>query len=253
METTTLQNDQIKRCFECGQPASHEHHVIPRSLGGTKTVPLCNSCHPKAHGKHGYWKTGELIKQKLNQLKTTGKYIGGALPYGKKLENGTLVNCPVEQANIELMVKWRQDGETYFNICTRLNELGIPTKQKGKHWRAFNVQQIVSRFIQEPFTRQELIRKTKQTRLKNGQFIGGCAPYGYMVQDKRLVPVHHERDIIKQMHVMRLMGASLQGIAKALNESGVVTRRKAKWRHATIKLIMQAKSADRRRRTRAPF
>lgn len=36
-------------CFECGRDAHHQHHVVPRSRGGTKTVPLCVDCHSKAH------------------------------------------------------------------------------------------------------------------------------------------------------------------------------------------------------------
>lgn len=36
-------------CFECGDPATVKHHVIPKSKGGTKTVPLCNKCHSAVH------------------------------------------------------------------------------------------------------------------------------------------------------------------------------------------------------------
>lgn len=38
------------KCFECGCPSDEAHHVIPRSYGGTKTIPLCNECHGKIHG-----------------------------------------------------------------------------------------------------------------------------------------------------------------------------------------------------------
>jgi hypothetical protein len=38
-----------KKCFECGNPATENHHVIPQSMGGTKTVPLCSKCHMKVH------------------------------------------------------------------------------------------------------------------------------------------------------------------------------------------------------------
>jgi 5-methylcytosine-specific restriction endonuclease McrA len=41
----------MTECFECGAPAAHQHHVVPRSLGGTKTVPLCEGCHGKVHGR----------------------------------------------------------------------------------------------------------------------------------------------------------------------------------------------------------
>ena len=40
-------------CFECGTDVDiHQHHIIPKSLGGTKTIPLCNMCHGKAHNKN---------------------------------------------------------------------------------------------------------------------------------------------------------------------------------------------------------
>ena len=33
-------------CFECGSESGIEwHHVVPESLGGLKTVPLCDHCH----------------------------------------------------------------------------------------------------------------------------------------------------------------------------------------------------------------
>ena len=38
-----------KECLECGEEALHEHHVIPRHMGGTKTVPLCEPCHGRVH------------------------------------------------------------------------------------------------------------------------------------------------------------------------------------------------------------
>ncbi len=40
-------------CFDCGAPAVERHHVVPRSLGGKNTVPLCVECHSKVHGGLG--------------------------------------------------------------------------------------------------------------------------------------------------------------------------------------------------------
>ena len=36
-------------CFECGLQAEHNHHVVPRCLGGRGTVPLCKKCHNLVH------------------------------------------------------------------------------------------------------------------------------------------------------------------------------------------------------------
>jgi hypothetical protein len=49
-----------ERCLECGGPAEHRHHVIPRSRGGTRTVPLCQDCHDLVHWRND--DTGSLIR-----------------------------------------------------------------------------------------------------------------------------------------------------------------------------------------------
>lgn len=62
-----------KKCFECDNPAEHRHHIIPRCLGGKKTVPLCKSCHKKAHSIIGDIQKGHLSRitknsRKINKL-----------------------------------------------------------------------------------------------------------------------------------------------------------------------------------------
>lgn len=63
------------RCFECSQPAHHAHHVVPKSLGGKRTIPLCTKCHTKIHD---ITKTSSsyLIKQGMKRAKMAGKHIG---------------------------------------------------------------------------------------------------------------------------------------------------------------------------------
>ncbi len=40
-------------CFECGaEGVIHNHHVVPKILGGTRTIPLCEKCHGLVHGRH---------------------------------------------------------------------------------------------------------------------------------------------------------------------------------------------------------
>jgi hypothetical protein len=55
-----------EKCFECNAPAECNHHIIPKSVGGTKTVPLCLDCHAKAHTGSGLKKVIKCIK--LNKL-----------------------------------------------------------------------------------------------------------------------------------------------------------------------------------------
>lgn len=65
-----------KVCVECGEKAHHDHHVIPKSLGGTFTVPLCTDCHAKVHGRRAM-ACGELIKAGIARAKARGVQVGG--------------------------------------------------------------------------------------------------------------------------------------------------------------------------------
>jgi uncharacterized protein YlaI len=41
------------KCFECDSTYFiQNHHVIPKSLGGNRTIPLCADCHSKIHNRN---------------------------------------------------------------------------------------------------------------------------------------------------------------------------------------------------------
>ena len=62
-------------CFECGSShGTHWHHIIPRSFGGKKTIPLCSSCHGKAH--HKVISGTHLIKAGLERARKRGVVLG---------------------------------------------------------------------------------------------------------------------------------------------------------------------------------
>ncbi len=66
-------------CFECGAPATERHHIVPASLGGTKTIPLCGDCHAKVHSIRGNRRNqlGELTKKSLDKRKELIETQGG--------------------------------------------------------------------------------------------------------------------------------------------------------------------------------
>ena len=82
-------------CFECGKNAEHNHHVVPKVLGGTKTVPLCTDCHGLVHDRN-LTRHRELQKKGIAKAKARGVYKGrkpGAR--GKRTVNN---NASVKQA-----------------------------------------------------------------------------------------------------------------------------------------------------------
>lgn len=110
-------------CFECGVSGQdkelHQHHVVPRSRGGNKTLPLCHSCHDKAH----HTDTLTLAREKRAWMRKHNKYLGGPLPYGKRLalnRKDLLVNGP-ELELMEKVLRLYNVLENYHAVSRTLN------------------------------------------------------------------------------------------------------------------------------------
>lgn len=114
------------RCFECGAEAHHDHHVVPRSLGGTKTVPLCEEHHGAIHGAD--LRTRTLTRKALQAKRARGER-GGGVPYGFTADaQGRLSLSDAEQANIALVVAMRRAGKSYRAIVDSLARRGIASR-----------------------------------------------------------------------------------------------------------------------------
>lgn len=61
-------------CFECNA-AHHNHHVVPRSMGGMRTVPLCEACHGKVH-RITFEGHGVLVRAGISRAKANGQRLG---------------------------------------------------------------------------------------------------------------------------------------------------------------------------------
>src|SRR4051812_41253841 len=121
----------MKRCFECRRPAEHDHHVVPRSRGGTRTIPLCGECHGKVHGRRAM-STSALTKEALRRRKEAGLRTG-SIPFGFDLAGDRLVRNPVEQEALLLMQRMRASGAGLAAIAAHLTSLRVRPK-RGKKW-----------------------------------------------------------------------------------------------------------------------
>jgi hypothetical protein len=139
-----------KECFECGKSATEEHHVIPRVLGGTKTIPLCGCCHALVHG--GYNKRRDDHKQLtiegLRRAKENGKVLGNRtnLRSAQELGNASLVAEANEFAlkMYEIIGPLFEGGMTMKAIAIYLNDNGVKTHRSGK-WHNTSVHNIIKR------------------------------------------------------------------------------------------------------------
>lgn len=117
-------------CFECDATENlHHHHVVPRSLGGTKTIPLCERCHSLVHSKD-FTSTGALTSKAMQKKKAQGLYTGGRAPFGFKLgdDGETLVPNPAEVEIILCAQELRRDGHSLRGISAELAERGMLTR-----------------------------------------------------------------------------------------------------------------------------
>jgi hypothetical protein len=141
-----------KECFECGKPATEDHHVIPRALGGTKTIPLCGGCHSRVHG--GYNKRrddhNELVKTGMARARAEGKTWGFGTPgctvdHAKvmKLSAEALEKLKIEYAEsiIDKLIELRNQLMSVNTIAETLNKEGVKT-QRGGDWYAKSVANI---------------------------------------------------------------------------------------------------------------
>ena len=76
----------MEACWECGTVGEvHHHHPVPKSRGGTRTIPLCLLCHGKAHGRDGGMTTTALSKEAVAKKRARGELAQGHPPLGMML------------------------------------------------------------------------------------------------------------------------------------------------------------------------
>lgn len=65
-----------EECFECGEIGEcHLHHVVPKSVGGVRTVLLCLKCHALVHDRHQF-STRALTRAGMLRSKLRGQAFG---------------------------------------------------------------------------------------------------------------------------------------------------------------------------------
>ena len=137
----------MNTCFECGYEDKHfhDHHVVPKSRGGTQTVPLCESCHSKAHHRDKNMNTSRLTREGLMRKKETGM-IYGKIPFGfQEGPNRSLRRDKYESRIIADVTAWKLwDKITWCECADRLNA-AERFNRTGAAWSIQNLSQVIKR------------------------------------------------------------------------------------------------------------
>lgn len=100
----------IERCFECGNNDNLEfHHIIPKILGGTKTLPLCINCHSKVHN-YDFSTFRNLGKVGIIAARERGVVFGKPIGYRESTED--FLNKPKVKEIIKLL-----NSNTNFTVA----------------------------------------------------------------------------------------------------------------------------------------
>ena len=99
-------------CFECGSVEDiHYHHIVPSTMGGTKTIPLCIICHGKVHDRD-FVKHKELQRIGIKRAKENGVFIGRVVGTVESTEK--FLKKSKSKKIIELLEK----GHSYLEISS---------------------------------------------------------------------------------------------------------------------------------------
>ena len=144
------------KCFECDTTEDlQQHHVVPRSRGGTKTVTLCHSCHMKAHGRDSKGLNhSRLTKEGLARARARGVKLGNLESLKVATANAAKTNRAKGQATVKKYKPFfdavAEEGTTSINgIAKRLTELGIKTPKGKTTWSRRTVRRIMKSLKQE--------------------------------------------------------------------------------------------------------
>lgn len=91
------------------------------------------------------------------------------------------------------------------------------------------------------YQRTNLLLKAKLGKDKArhaGQHTDGVAPYGWCIEDKRLVVNPSQQNVLRHVDTYRQAGMTWYKIARELNAQGIRTGTGAKWSDASIRKVM---------------
>ena len=121
----------IPKCFECNNTNNIVyHHIVPQSLDGKNTIPLCQLCHDKVHqlSNPRNISISQLTKQGMQRAKQRGVKLGNPNWNNALKKAHTTVRQNRNDFLTEIrpfIRKLRNEGHTWKSICNKLNELGI--------------------------------------------------------------------------------------------------------------------------------
>lgn len=127
----------------------------------------------------------------------------------------------------------------------RFKQHGVTLHTKDGCYDMSNPQDFVIKQMLDAFSeldnamRAGRTRRGKLQRVKQGQWHGGPAPFGYRIEEKRLVADDVEADAVRQVFAQYCSGTSIAQIKAWLDRNGITPRRKGLWSTGSVNALLQ--------------
>ena len=135
-------------CFECGiKEYIERHHIVPKSKGGTKTIPLCYICHRKVHGEDPEKQlcNSTLTKEGIERARKRGAKLGNRTNLKEAQEMGRAKSQSNANEFSLSLSNLIMNDKTHSEIARQLTNQNIKTR-RGKHkWYPSAVRNIRER------------------------------------------------------------------------------------------------------------
>jgi site-specific DNA recombinase len=84
------------------------------------------------------------------------------------------------------------------------------------------------------------VKQAMRARARAGLHPGGPPPYGYRWEDKSLVVVPHEKEVVKRIYRDYINGMGQRAVVRALNESNIPTRHGGPWQQSAVVRVLSS-------------
>ena len=138
------------KCFECEiTECIQHHHVVPRSVGGTKTIPLCSICHGKVHGikRDKQINASELTKLGMARAKANGVSFGNPNWKTEQKKGRVSIQKNADAFALKMLSIIQPmllNGMGHTAIANSLNNSEVKTR-RGGCWTNTTVRRLVKR------------------------------------------------------------------------------------------------------------
>lgn len=160
------------------------------------------------------------------------------------LYGDNVTNPPFEAVIVFKNDRLARDTKLYFYYLYTLEKRNIKlisTKEEFTEGSEFaNIYRALLQFVAEQERKNIALRTSKGRSIKAqcGGYSGGRCPYGYKVENGRLIINDEERPIVEFIFQKNAEGMPMLGIADALTDHGFRTRKNRTFQVSTIKSIL---------------